>query len=473
MDHWILLRRNLPLLQLDHFRRLAEPGQFLSDFVQFFSRCQDELVSPDDYQRYARRAGEEFHRVRGAMAEDERASARRKSPAAGDRPGLPRQRPAVARTQAADLRHADHGCRRALRRRCRAARFALRALPLHSGGRVPGHQHRAARIAVAARRQTAPTWSWSATIARPSTVFAARRSAASRFFSTDLPRDLPTRTGTCSGRSRSITVRPGEFCASPGKPSATTRSREIFRECPLTAVREDGGKVRIVTHPAGDAEAQWMAGEIDRLHLAGAKWRSFAVLYRGHAHRDKLVDVLKARKIPFVIKNLSILSHRLVRDLIAYLRLIARPTMTWLARACWLCRPGASSPPIWCACWSARRNQGRSLWDTMQASHAEPPFSEGGRRLGELIGMIAGLRKKSRPAHGHGTIRRACRSPGDRNSRGGRKTANISTASRNSSASGSPRAKRSASRNLSSTWIISSRPADRSIWSRSPATPCN
>ena len=53
VDHWILLRRNLPLLKLDRYRRLAEPGQFLGDFVQFFSRCQDELVTPEDYQRYA------------------------------------------------------------------------------------------------------------------------------------------------------------------------------------------------------------------------------------------------------------------------------------------------------------------------------------------------------------------------------------------------------------------------------------
>src|SRR5215467_5681703 len=52
VDHWILLRRNLARLKLDKFRRLAEPGQFLADFVKFFSRCQDELVSCDDYQRY-------------------------------------------------------------------------------------------------------------------------------------------------------------------------------------------------------------------------------------------------------------------------------------------------------------------------------------------------------------------------------------------------------------------------------------
>ena len=70
IDHWILLRRNLPLLQLEYYRRLAEPGQFLSDFVQFFSRCQDELVTPDDFQRHASEQAESFSRVRGAMEED-------------------------------------------------------------------------------------------------------------------------------------------------------------------------------------------------------------------------------------------------------------------------------------------------------------------------------------------------------------------------------------------------------------------
>src|SRR5579864_7868492 len=72
IDHWILLRRNLPLLQLEHYRRLAEPGQFLGDFVDFFSRCQDELVTPDDYQRYADQEAENYGRVRAAMPEDER-----------------------------------------------------------------------------------------------------------------------------------------------------------------------------------------------------------------------------------------------------------------------------------------------------------------------------------------------------------------------------------------------------------------
>src|SRR4029077_11148413 len=59
-------------------------------------------------------------------------------------------------------------------------------------------------------------------------------------------------------------------------------------EYPLAPVREGGDKVRIVTHPTNIGEAQWVASEIERLHRAGAKWRTFAVLYRSHAHRNKL-----------------------------------------------------------------------------------------------------------------------------------------------------------------------------------------
>src|ERR1700730_5439941 len=50
LDHWIFLRRHIGELGLMHFKRLQEPGEFLNDFVRFFSRCQDELVTADDYE---------------------------------------------------------------------------------------------------------------------------------------------------------------------------------------------------------------------------------------------------------------------------------------------------------------------------------------------------------------------------------------------------------------------------------------
>ncbi len=71
-DHWVLLRRNLPVLALERYRRLAEPGQFLGDFVQFFSRCQDELVTPDDYDGYVASLAERYERERDTLPDDER-----------------------------------------------------------------------------------------------------------------------------------------------------------------------------------------------------------------------------------------------------------------------------------------------------------------------------------------------------------------------------------------------------------------
>src|SRR5580658_1267092 len=70
VDHWILLRRNLARLKLEKYRRLAEPGQFLSDFIAFFSRCQDELVSSEDYQAFADQLAAELDADKNALDED-------------------------------------------------------------------------------------------------------------------------------------------------------------------------------------------------------------------------------------------------------------------------------------------------------------------------------------------------------------------------------------------------------------------
>src|SRR4029077_8722908 len=45
-------------------------GQFLSDFIAFFSRCQDELVSSEDYQHYADELAAQLESERGALDED-------------------------------------------------------------------------------------------------------------------------------------------------------------------------------------------------------------------------------------------------------------------------------------------------------------------------------------------------------------------------------------------------------------------
>src|SRR5260370_24690068 len=70
VDHCILLRRNLPRLKLDKYRRLAEPRQLLSDFLQFFSRCQTELESSAEYQRYVDRLAAKLEAERASLDKD-------------------------------------------------------------------------------------------------------------------------------------------------------------------------------------------------------------------------------------------------------------------------------------------------------------------------------------------------------------------------------------------------------------------
>jgi DNA helicase II / ATP-dependent DNA helicase PcrA len=400
IDHWILLRRNLPLLLLEHYRRLAEPGQFLGDFVEFFSRCQDELVTPDDYQLYAEAQAQEFQRVRGALTDQEERRIRTEEIAkiqeiarayrASDL--LLRERKLLTfGTQIMDAvlhLRANDELRERLRARYRYilvdefqdTNIAQLELLWVMGGERPN------LVVVGDHRQA--IYRFRGASFGSFSIFLKRFTAGSSATHRDLLRPL-----TLNYRSAGRILRvAGQVIRHNEKPAS-------IPEYPLAAVRDDGEKVRIVTHESSAAEAAWVAGELERLHRAGTKWRTFAVLYRSHGHRDKLVDELKARKIPFVIKNLSILSHRLVRDLIAYLRLIDQPSDD-VACARVLAMPAWGLGPEDLVRLIERTVKGKeknvSLWDAMRSAMGQGLFSRGGRDLGTLAGIITELRKKAR-----------------------------------------------------------------------------
>src|SRR5215475_14975017 len=54
-DLWIYLRRRIRDLHLEHYIRAANVGQFLTDLLEFVSRCHDELVTPEKYAKYVQR----------------------------------------------------------------------------------------------------------------------------------------------------------------------------------------------------------------------------------------------------------------------------------------------------------------------------------------------------------------------------------------------------------------------------------
>jgi DNA helicase II / ATP-dependent DNA helicase PcrA len=396
VDHWILLRRNLPLLQLEQYRRLAEPGQFLGDFVEFFSRCQDELVTPDDYQRYVDQQAEDFRRVRGAMPEDERSVrdveiAKLQEIARAYRASdlLVRERKlltfgtqimdAVVRLRVDRVRQEELQARfrYILVDEFQDTNIAQLELLWLLGGDRPN------LVVVGDHRQA--IYRFRGASFGSFTIFLDRFAGGSPTGRYTLLRPL-----TLNYRST------GRILRVAGQAIRHNEKPKNIPEYPLAAVREDGNKVRIVTHPSSDAEAHWVAGEIERLHRAGAKWRTFAVLYRSHVHRDKLVQALKARTIPFVIKNLSILSHRLVRDVIAYLRLIDQPSDN-IACARVLAMPawGLDASDLVRLAERTAKSRGASLWDMLHSAQGELPFYGGDRRAGALTELVTNLRMEA------------------------------------------------------------------------------
>ncbi len=94
-------------------------------------------------------------------------------------------------------------------------------------------------------------------------------------------------------------------------------------------------KALIPTLPAGapvichfaetqEAEARWIAGEVQRLHGEGVPYREMTVLYRAHYVTRAVEEVLLGEKIPYTIySGVQFFGRMEIKDAISYLRMIA------------------------------------------------------------------------------------------------------------------------------------------------------
>jgi len=400
VDHWILLRRNLKRLQLDKFRRLAEPGQFLNDFVEFFSRCQDELVSSEAYEKYAEELAAKLKTDRGEFEEDlfqvrleEIALHREIARAYRASEELLQEKKRVSFgtliTGAVELLEKNAELRRQLQDRYRYILVdefqdtniaQLRLLELLTG--------EAKNIfAVGDNDQAIYRF----------------RGASFGSFKLFLERFTGWREGGDSTRFRVALTE--NYRSTPNILRVATQviaQNTVTADFPkkvLSASKAEGEKIRIVELPSEEEEARWLAGELERLHGAGRKWKDFAVLYRQHAHRDELVGELSRRKIPFVISRLSILDHALVKDVIAYLRLMVRPYDD-IACARVLAAPAWGLEAIELVRLAEKAKKEKiAIYDLLQQPQAEFPFHRSHAALARLVEFIteqrATLRERS------------------------------------------------------------------------------
>jgi DNA helicase II / ATP-dependent DNA helicase PcrA len=398
VDHWILLRRNLARLKLDKFRRLAEPGQFLSDFIQFFSRCQDELVSSDDYQAFADQLAAELATEKDSLDEDtckERAEhvALQQEIARAYRASeeILREKRAVALNgliaEAVTLLKSDSKKRRQLQER-------FKHILVDEFQDTNIAQLELLHLLSADRRNIVVVGDNDQAIYR-------FRGASFGSFKLFLQRFANWQEGQDSSPFRVALM--DNYRSTPNILRVATQAismNEVSPEFPkkvLQSNKPEGEKIRVVELEAPEDEAAWVADELQRLHAAGRRWKDFAVLYRQHAHRNHLVEELCLRKIPFVISKLSILEHPLVRDVLAYLHLIARP-FDDIACARVLSAPAwhLSAPDLVRLAERAGRKRTIALYDVLQSPQTNLPFEPSHAAIAKLLEFLVEQRKTSR-----------------------------------------------------------------------------
>ncbi len=98
----------------------------------------------------------------------------------------------------------------------------------------------------------------------------------------------------------------------------------------LRATQEAGEEVTLMVLPGDDEEARWVAEEIRRERRsgsgAGRRWEDFAVLFRTNTHIRRMEQVLREQDIPYrLVGAQSFFDRREVRDVLAYLQVLANP----------------------------------------------------------------------------------------------------------------------------------------------------
>jgi DNA helicase-2/ATP-dependent DNA helicase PcrA len=398
-DHWILLRRNLHRLGLRYFRRASEPGQFLGDFCDFFARCQDELVTSDDFDSYVRGLHQNYQREQAALDAEARRARQEEIERWQEVAGAYRASEEILKESnlitfgmqlMGGVRELQQN--EALRERFQKeyryilvdefqdtniAQIELLYLLAGEGRNV---------VAVGDNDQA--IYHFRGASFSSFTIFL-RRFAGVEPQPGHLGRHFMTLTQNYRSTQRILRV--------AGQVIGQNEKSRYLPEKRLHTENHPGERISVVECNSPAAEAHWVADELRKLHEKGHAWSEFAVLYRMHVHRNLLVDELERRQIPFVIKNLSILTNPLVRDLIAYLRVVAMP---WDNVACArvLAMPAWGVTPEDLVRLAGRTSsrKGVSLWDALEQAQAELPLKPFQKKTAELIDMMRGLRQREK-----------------------------------------------------------------------------
>ncbi len=333
-DVYVFLRQRVGQLELKHFIKPSDVGQFLEDLRNFFDRCQEELVSSEQFQAYVDSLSREGTMPRNCRSKDV------------EQLGAPEildrwQEIARAYTNTTRLLEQENlgtfgmmisravGMLQAnpelLEQERRRARFILidEFQDCNSSNII------LAEVLAGAEQNIFAVGDPDQAIYR----FRGASSAAFEEFQRRFPR---TRGLTLDENQRSRgNILKVAFAAIDQNPHVRSAGDTVnFERAPLESGRDRrdaemgrfvfDDRVEAVIGAGDEQEAADIAEEILRLREASrAKDRlSLAVLYRSHFHREKVIEALAARQIPFLVKGMDVVETPLARDLLAILRAV-------------------------------------------------------------------------------------------------------------------------------------------------------
>lgn len=104
------------------------------------------------------------------------------------------------------------------------------------------------------------------------------------------------------------------------KQNSSRKDKSLWTE------NEEGAKIKVFQASYEQEEAFYITGEIQKLLQEGYRYRDIAILYRTNAMSRVVEEVFMKSNIPYkIVGGLKFYERKEIKDLLAYLRLIANP----------------------------------------------------------------------------------------------------------------------------------------------------
>jgi ATP-dependent DNA helicase UvrD/PcrA len=316
IDVWIFLRRRMEQLGLEYYQKLAAPGAFLHDLNNFFSQCQDELVGPEEFEAFVCKQESEFQARAAGLDPAERAV----------------QQEELRKQQ--ELARVFRTSRRLIEEAGYSSLGTLVSETVQLWDREPETLEQCRRqfryILVDEfqdsnygqvqflKRLVAPPYNLTA-VGDPDQAIYRFRGAAHGTFDM-FKQEYPGNREVFLNRNYRSTRR-----ILRASDAVIARNEREDEKPKLVTENPEGSGVFLLSSPDYAAEANGIAALVQDLVRKKTAFSDIAILYRAHSHRDLLVREFRRRKIPFAIRGLSLLSTTIIRDLLAYLRLVHSP----------------------------------------------------------------------------------------------------------------------------------------------------